>query len=609
MLPFKPLKTMLSFNLKTLIVFEVFYRLFGVFLIYPLTRLLFFASIRVAGYQYITNQMILTYLRQPSTLVILLLLLVVFSFYVLIEMVFLSVIYDYSYHREKLDVLTLYSVGVKQSWRIIRRYKMFALLPALFMFFIFEAFHIVGFASTISIPRIIVEEIEGLMPLSFVFYGLIIGFMFLFVESMYFVKLYTLESMTVKQTLKEHRMLLRKGRVKYLMQFILFNGMLNGVLFIAYALVLSSIAFMIYLTRGQSLVLGTILTFIYSFYLVATTITSLILIPVNYALISLWYYQKRPKNWINTKFKRYQKRALTMVNRVNPKPIILTLFIFLIGLNVTNVVSLVRDPFTPVELLKRADVIAHRGASLSAPENTLAALDLAIEYGADGVEFDVQVSADGVPVLMHDVTLGRTTNDALNRRVDSLTLSQLRQLDAGSWFADEFEGEQIPTLEEALERIDGRAKAYIDLKARGSQFNHDVVSLIEAFQLESSSVVMSFDYQQLREIKELNSDVQTLLLISTFFGDIEALVQDDNIDYFAFRTFVIANNQNYIRQVQQAGKKVYVWTLETEQEHQQFIELDVDGLISKDPILARELVYTRNTPTLYREVLRQLFPR
>lgn len=603
------IKKLISTNLKTLMIFEVVYRILGILLILPLVRLLFFASIRLAGFQYITNQMIFSYLTQWTTVFFLLVLILVFSIYVFVELVFLSIIYDYSYHNEKISFQKLLMIGIKQSFILLKRYKLLILVPSVFMFFIFEAFHIVGFASTISGPRILIEEVANLLVWQFLFYVGMGLLALLFVESMFFVKLYTLESMPFKQTIVEHRMLLKQSRLKYLGKFLLFNFLLNGLLFTIYALIFSFIGFLIFITRGQAIVLGSLLTIIYSFYLIVTMLTSLVLIPLNYALISVWYYQKRPKAWINEKYKSYQKRTSRLMSNLRLKPIVLILFLGLVLLNITNVVSIVREPHTPVELLKRAEIIAHRGASLSAPENTLSAIEKAIEQGAEGIEFDVQMSLDGVPVLMHDTTLGRTTNDLANRRVDQLSLAELKSLDAGSWFSEDFKGEPVPTLEEVLKLIDGRAMAYIDLKARGELFNQEVVRLIESLELERKSVVMSFSYQQLVEIKNLNEDIQTLLLISTFFGDIDALIRDDVIDNFAFRTFVIANNPDYVRQVQQAGKRVYVWTLEETTQHQQFIEYDVDGLITKDPILARELVYSRNTPTLFTEILRELFTR
>jgi glycerophosphoryl diester phosphodiesterase len=106
------------------------------------------------------------------------------------------------------------------------------------------------------------------------------------------------------------------------------------------------------------------------------------------------------------------------------------------------------SPGEATELPGLARVIGHRGAAASAPENTLAGLRKARELGARWVEFDVMLTADGVPVLIHDETLRRTTSG--RGRVSERTLAEIRTLDAGAWFAPEFRGERVPTLDEAV---------------------------------------------------------------------------------------------------------------------------------------------------------------
>jgi glycerophosphoryl diester phosphodiesterase len=111
----------------------------------------------------------------------------------------------------------------------------------------------------------------------------------------------------------------------------------------------------------------------------------------------------------------------------------------------------------------RTEIIAHRGYSARAPENTLAAIEAALRAGADAVEWDVHVAACGTPVLIHDATLGRTTNGVgpVRRR----TLAQLQALDAGSWFGPDFAGERVPSLAQALDRVKGRVgRIYTEVK-------------------------------------------------------------------------------------------------------------------------------------------------
>ena len=108
-------------------------------------------------------------------------------------------------------------------------------------------------------------------------------------------------------------------------------------------------------------------------------------------------------------------------------------------------------------------VVAHRGHELVAPENTLPSFRAALDLGVEYLEVDMRVTKDGVPVVIHDATVDRTTNGS--GQVTQLTFAEIRALDAGSWFSPEFAGVQVPTVEEVLNAANGRACILADLKA------------------------------------------------------------------------------------------------------------------------------------------------
>jgi glycerophosphoryl diester phosphodiesterase len=149
----------------------------------------------------------------------------------------------------------------------------------------------------------------------------------------------------------------------------------------------------------------------------------------------------------------------------------------------------------------RVVVIAHRGANRVAPENTLAAYRAAIDLGVDFIEIDVQTTADGQLVLMHDSTVDRTTNGS--GAVRSLTLSQIKELDAGSWFSAKFAGEKAPTLEEAAALCRGKVGLYIDLKDASVPA---LISALERYGI-ASRVVIYGGVRQLQEIKRLRRQI------------------------------------------------------------------------------------------------------
>lgn len=155
----------------------------------------------------------------------------------------------------------------------------------------------------------------------------------------------------------------------------------------------------------------------------------------------------------------------------------------------------------------RPEIIAHRGYSAKAPENTLAAVEAALRAGADAVEWDVHVAACGTPVLFHDVALGRTTNGVgpVRRR----THAQLEALDAGSWFSPDFAGERIPSLAEALDRVKGRAgRVYTEVKGYRELEDLDrMVRIVRDADMRHDMVFISMDWGILDRIAGQDDEV------------------------------------------------------------------------------------------------------
>ena len=173
---------------------------------------------------------------------------------------------------------------------------------------------------------------------------------------------------------------------------------------------------------------------------------------------------------------------------------------------------------------ERAVVIAHRGASAYAPEHTFAAYDLALQMGADYIEQDLQMTSDGVLVVMHDDTLERTASGAgCTGRVILRSLEEVRHCSAGRWFGPEFEGERIPTLDEVLERYSARARFYIETKnpEEAPGMETKLVAALETHGLVTSSragslpgvIIQSFSAASLRLVAQLAPALPRVQLI------------------------------------------------------------------------------------------------
>ena len=147
-------------------------------------------------------------------------------------------------------------------------------------------------------------------------------------------------------------------------------------------------------------------------------------------------------------------------------------------------------------------VVAHRGASWYAPENTMAAFDKAVELGCSDMEFDVQLSRDEVPVVIHDNVVDVTTDGG--GAVAQMTLAELKTLDAGSWFSPQFSGQRIPTLEEVLQRYSGKICMHPEIKTNSPELAAKVVEMLRTYGQDDRSVAISFHWQVLERIKRLH---------------------------------------------------------------------------------------------------------
>ncbi len=236
--------------------------------------------------------------------------------------------------------------------------------------------------------------------------------------------------------------------------------------------------------------------------------------------------------------------------------------------------------------------IAHRGASAHAPENTLAAFRLAAELGADMVELDVQLSADGVPVVIHDPTLDRTTNGT--GLVRDWTLAELKRLDAGG-------GEKIPTLEEAIETCqDVGLGLYVEIKDGKTVF--PLAELLQRYSLEYGVIVNSFRPDWLADFKELAPCIPTSVLFGAVNLDSVRLAQAVNADYVhpcwerrLPRPHRLLSPE-WITRVREADLGVFLWHEERPEEIVALRQLGVDGICSNRPELLLPHQVEENCP-------------
>jgi glycerophosphoryl diester phosphodiesterase len=238
----------------------------------------------------------------------------------------------------------------------------------------------------------------------------------------------------------------------------------------------------------------------------------------------------------------------------------------------------------------RLHIVAHRGSSGSAPENTLAAFKLALESGAEIIECDVRLTRDEQVVIFHDRTLDRTTNSS--GLVQRKTLEELKRLDAGSWFNSKFKGESIPTLDETLRLLEGHAFLNIELKAdaRDHQTNvrlqNRVLETIRDAKAEHRIFLGSFNHRLMRAMKLQHPELTTAIIykaLRDFAYRPSRLVSQARADAFVCGRWWL--RRKLLDDLQNHHIPVFVYTVNTERDVERMRQLQIDGVITNFPDL------------------------
>ena len=224
-------------------------------------------------------------------------------------------------------------------------------------------------------------------------------------------------------------------------------------------------------------------------------------------------------------------------------------------------------------------VIAHRGASSYAPENTLAAFDLALQMGVRHIELDIDFTSDGHIVVIHDDTVDRTTNGS--GPVTSHTLAALRALDAGSWFGTTFTGERIPTFNEVLARYKGRAHLHTEIKGHSPSLSQRTADVIRTHGMEGQITITSFQKVRLEEMRAYAPELPTGWLVVEVSEAIIVQARAMGVTQLCPRANTVT--PALVRRLHAEGFVARAWGVTTEALMQQVVQAGADGMTVNFP--------------------------
>lgn len=228
-------------------------------------------------------------------------------------------------------------------------------------------------------------------------------------------------------------------------------------------------------------------------------------------------------------------------------------------------------------------IMAHRGASGYAPENTMAAFRKGIESGADCLELDVRFTKDRVPVICHDAHIGRVSNGG-KQFVSDLTYDELTEYDFGSWFSDAFAGEKIALFEDVLKEA---AKSEINLNIElkygpdiPEGLEKTVLDLVYTYHMEKRSMYSSFDHISLQRLYQLDNTAKIGLIFHMNLVNLFDYIKNCEMDVFSIHPNYFYITDDMVKQAHEQGMKINVYTLDDPSYVDKYKDMGVDGLIT-----------------------------
>lgn len=600
----KNVYSILKFNINSLLKFEVFYKAIVSLILLPICIFLFNLSMKITGYSYLTFENIWRFLINPFFIITLLFIIIIISFITIFEISTLIIIFDYSHNESKIGVLEACRTSLLKCKKMFN--IKYVLIPMVVLFLI--PFLSIGYGSnflnSIGLPVFISDYIANnryLMELC----GLIV-IIYLWVLSglIFFMHNIVVDDMNSFEAFKERS---RIDSVERVTNF--FKVFLIQLFFvIIYYFIMSIGILIIYLAHSilnnhniiQSLLITFIAVFTSLMFLAFYALSNC----TSYAAISVLYYNSRKKN---NKIKIVKSdignRTIGVLNRRLKNTFVVLIFVALVGGSIFTYQVITGKANLNIEYTKNVEVTAHRGASKDAPENTMLAFKKAKEKHADWIELDVQPSKDGKMVIWHDYGLAFLTGK--NTLISEMNYDEIRNIDLSGHFGKEYKDEKIIVLEDAIKFAkENNIRLNIELKYKyaDDNFVKDVINLIKKYNFTDMCVVASSSYNALVKVKEIDSSIKTVYILSIIYGDFTDV---DSVDVFSIE---ISNvSKKIVKKIHNSGKEIYVWTVNEEDQIKELIDMGVDNIITDDVDLCLYTVISNKNGNFINNIIKIIF--
>lgn len=592
----------LTAHWKPLILFEILWKLVTLLVIAPACAGLIQLAIHLAKLNYLTTSNLLQFLRSPWTILLLAVLLLLAALYTLFEIAAVCTCFRQSrFQKVRTTLGRMVRSGLQSVLHFFRGGGPFLVLHLLVLIPLMQFSATSGIFTAMGIPDFLayyMTKKEFLLPIYVV---AIILCCLLSVRWVFSSVLFTQNQCSYRSARATSVQLVRGRFWQTFFSVLVWNCCYFAALLVFLCMITVVVLMVIRATGSDDLIMSQAMRILKLLIQIVLWSFSFFATPICMAHLTALL----------------EKRCVQMPEVVLPEPIplsrsakpfrrstaVLTACCFTVaalGLNLSYVYSVFTGKANfRLALFQNPTVMAHRGLSADAPENTLYAFSDAISVGADFIELDVQQTRDGVLVVMHDSNLKRTTG--VNKDIWDVDYADIQNLDAGSWFDPAYANARIPTLEETLQFVDKRAKLNIEIKPtkHGSDtLEQDVAELITRYQYTDACYVTSFSYGSLKKVKEANPEIRTGYLMSVAYGQFYSLKYAD-----AFSLNKVFVTSQVVNAAHQQGKQIFAWTVNSMSEVRSLCNLHVDSIITDDPVMVQNVISRDSTGETLRSVL------
>lgn len=579
--------------------FELAYKLVAFAVIFPIVLFAINFLMKIAGVNYLTNEYIQRAMTHPVVIFAIFLAVGIFVFYCTYEMTYLSVCFETKRTSCNASVVDIFY----NSYKVFKNvFKPRHVGLSIFYFISILAsnvtvwFNVLYSETNTNLIKMYIIRNHWYIKAEVIFVFVIIYA--IVIPGIYAMNICMMEGLGFREAYKKSARMVKKHPMGTISALVVYNLVMLAIIGITYVLISVFLVAGVKILNMAYLGNAIFLSALRTERLIIKCILVCVAIPLSFSTISHMYYKYTDVDDITFEFTDIQegpaRRRKIIYSVIIASAVIADSCYLLMSFN--------NNPFENVAIFHETKVMAHRGASKEAPENTMAAFEKAIDDMADYIELDVQLTGSGEVIVMHDSNAYRTTG--IDANIVEMTYREVKSLDAGSWFSDEYKGENVPLLKEVLEFTQGKIKLNIELKPsdNGELLAKNTVRLIEKYNMVNDCVITSFSNSALQAVKSYNENIKVGYILSAAYGDFYDM---KNIDFFSINAAFLSKRT--IDAIHNSGKRVYAWTVNNKESIKNLTNKGVDGIITDNPVLARETIYSRDTSETIVNMIRYVF--